>query len=159
MGEVCTQRESASGVSRDTRLPGQATQVSSDRRRATSSSLCCHPQVRPPGEADRHGGHGARLLLPRGEGSRADVKHQLRVADRGRGHVRGRPRLPPSSPPSTRPCRPTARPREHSRPRHTLTAADCKFLCLLYLNNVIILASYPHHNTKNMNFHSFPVRR
>ena len=35
-------------------------------------------QVRSPGAADRHGGDGARLLPPGGEGPRQTLQHQFR---------------------------------------------------------------------------------
>ena len=41
-------------------------------------------QVRSPGEADGHGGDGARLLPPGGEGSRETLQHQLRLSHRSR---------------------------------------------------------------------------
>ena len=50
MGEICPQREPTFSQSGGPGLPGQVT------------------EVRPPGEAHRHGGHGARLLLPCGSG-------------------------------------------------------------------------------------------
>ena len=50
MGAVCAQREPAPSQPRGARLPGQAA------------------ALRPPGEAHRHGGHGARILLPRHPG-------------------------------------------------------------------------------------------
>ena len=58
MGAVCAQREPAPSQPRGARLPGQAA------------------ALRPPGAAHRHGGHGARILLPRhpGGGHRAKLK-------------------------------------------------------------------------------------
>ena len=50
MGAVCAQREPAPSQPRGARLPGQAA------------------ALRPPGAAHRHGGHGARILLPRHPG-------------------------------------------------------------------------------------------
>ena len=50
MGAVCAQREPAPSQPRGAGLPGQAA------------------ALRPPGAADRHGGHGARVLLPRHPG-------------------------------------------------------------------------------------------
>ena len=43
-----------------------------------TDSFCL--QVRSPGEADGHGGDGARLLPPGGEGSRETLQHQLRLS-------------------------------------------------------------------------------
>ena len=47
---------------------------------------CIFPpfQVRPPGEADSPGGHGAFLLFPRGSGAR-EALHALQLADRPDG--------------------------------------------------------------------------
>ena len=89
MGEICPQREPTFSQSGGPGLPGQVT------------------EVRPPGEAHRHGGHGARLLLPCGSGCDHFPSHIqayfIPIVTQGRREViRGE--LLPHGRPRPRPC-------------------------------------------------------